>query len=157
MAVYAEIWTRPGDANPGRVIDDPPFISHGMHDGMNIVGDGNASLPDTFTRFDEILKYDPDTPANSVACTVRLFEDSNPSTPFFEWIPRFLIPAESKTDYTEELNGPGIGWVTSFAKTDAYDWDGTDNWQPNFPDWISASTCFIVSFVRASMIFGPVW
>ena len=136
MSIWAEVWTRPGDSSFGRVIDELPSTSFGLHKGFNIVGDGNATVPDTFSLFDEILKLDTATPANSASSLVRYFSDESPSTPIFEWIPNLILPSESKDDRTVELTGKEISSILGYARTDAYDWDGTDDWVPKFPDWI---------------------
>lgn len=136
MSIYTEVWTRPGDSNFGRVIDGLPTTSFGLHDGMNIVGDGIATVPDTFDRFDEILKLDLNTPADSVSSLIRLFSDADPTTPIFEWIPSLILPTSEKLDRTVEITGKAIDSILGYARTDAFDWDGSDDWEPRFPDWI---------------------
>lgn len=136
MSIWAEVWTRPGDASFGRVIDYLPSTNFGLFDALNRVGRGNASVADTFDRFDEILLIDPNTPANSVASLVRYFSDSDPTTPIFEWLPNLILPKTDKIDRTVEITGDGIDKILEYARTEAYDWDGSDDWVPEFPDWI---------------------
>lgn len=136
MSIYTEIWTRPGDASFGRVIDDPPWVSHSFHDGINLLGDGNGRIPKSFDRFDEILKVDHATPANCVSSLVRVFDDSDPTTPLFEWLPYSILPGQSKQDPNVDIAGRGIKSILRHARVEAFDWDGSVQWVPQFPDWI---------------------
>lgn len=140
MSIWAEVWSRPGASSYGRVIDELPATSFGLHKGFNLVGDGNATVPDTFSRFDEILLLDPNTPANSVSSTIKYFSDESPSTPIFEWIPNLVLPSESKDDRTVEITGKDISSILGYARTEPYDWDGSDDWISKFPDWIWGNT-----------------
>lgn len=135
MSIWAELWTRPGDPAFGRVLDDLPFTSFGLHDGVNLLGDGNGTLPDSFEGFDDILFLDHLVPANSVRSLVRLFDDSDPATPFFEWLPSMLRPTEAKASRTVEITGRSIKSVLAEARLEAYDWDGSDDFVPRDPDW----------------------
>jgi len=136
MSVYAEIWSRPGAPTFGRVIDDPPTPYHTFHDGINAVGDGSMQIPNTFDRFDEILLIDHTTPANCVSSLVRLFDDSDPTTPIGEWLPSSIIPTGSKTDPNYDIAGEGIKSILRHARTEAFDWDGSVSFVSTSPDWI---------------------
>ncbi len=136
MSIWAEIWTRPGDASFGRVIDYLPSTQLGLHDGLVLVGDGNAAVADTFDRFDEILRIDPTTPGSSVSSLVRYFSDSDPTTPIFEWLPQLVVPRSEKEDRTVEIVGKGIKQILGYARTEPLDWDGTDDFVSRDPDWI---------------------
>lgn len=132
----AEIWTRPGDANFGRLIDGPPHVQQTLHKAMSQVGSGSMKLPNTFDRFDEILKTDEATPANSVSSLVRVFDTSDLTSPVGEWLPDALLPTENKSDLNVDVSGQGIKSIMDYARVEAYDWDGSDDWIPSFPDWI---------------------
>jgi hypothetical protein len=133
--IWAEIWTRPGDATFGRVIDEAPTPSMTWHDGVNLVGDGSMAIAESFDRFDEILKVDQATPANSVKSVVRLFSEGS-TTPFFEWLPKSILPTTDKADLNVDVAGKGIKSILSDARIEAFDWDGSVNFVPQFPDWI---------------------
>ncbi len=141
MGSYFEIWTRPGDPNFGRVIDDPPFREATIHDAVNLKGDGTMQIPNSFDRFDDILKIDG---ASSTASLVRVRSDVDDSVTF-EWMPRALVPTSSKNDPYEDLSGRGIKHILEFAKTEAFDWDGTDNWVCSQCDWIWGGTNLITN------------
>lgn len=136
MNLYAEIWARPGAPIFGRVIDDPPRSFSSFHDGINLVGDGRMQLPSTFDRFDEILLIDHVTPANCVSSLVRVFDDSDPTTPIFEWLPQSILPTTDKFDPNVDIAGEGIKSLLRHARVEAWDWDGTVSFAPQFPDWI---------------------
>jgi len=138
--LWTEIWSRPGDASFGRVIDDPRESEGSFHDGLNQIGDGTLRIPNRFTGFDSILKSDPDTPANSVSSLVRVFSEKDPDTPIFEWLPGNLYPATSKEDPTVEVAGKGIKSILSYARLEPYDWDGSDDFVPKVPDWSFGGT-----------------
>lgn len=129
----AEVWTRPGDANYGLVIAEPPIQGHSYHDAMNEVGDGSMRIPNTYSRFDEILKPDEATPANSVKSTVRIFDGA---TWVGDWFPESLLPTTDKFDLNVDISGPSIKDALAWARVEAYDWDGSDDWVPQFPDWV---------------------
>lgn len=133
MALYVEAWTRPGDANFGRVIDEVPTARFDFHDGVNQVGDGSCVIPDSFDRFDEILHLDLASIADSTQALIRLFDDG---THVFDWLPTQMIPKESKADFGVDVRGEGIKSVLRRARVEAYDWDESDDHQPDFPDWI---------------------
>lgn len=136
MGSYFEIWKRPGHPNFGRVIDDPPFREATIHDGVNLKGDGSMQIPNSFDRFDDILKING---ASSASSLVRLRSDIDGSV-VYEWIPRALTPTSAKNDPYEDLSGRGIKQILEYPKTEAFDWDGTDDWVAKFPDWIWGGT-----------------
>jgi hypothetical protein len=138
MAHWLEIWTRPGDPNFGRLIDDPPFARASIHAGVNILGDGTMDLPNTFDRFDEILYIDRNTPANSISSLVRLFSDTaaDPSIPVHEWIPSALVPTADKDDPDVNASGKDINIILTYPRTEPYDWDGSAGFACTACDWI---------------------
>lgn len=136
MGLITEVWTRPGDANFGRVIDGVPISEQTAHKAMTELGGGSFKVPNTFGRFDEILKIDEATPANSVSSLVRIYDPSDLTAPVFEWLPTALVPTESKTDLDIDVTGAGIKSIMDYARVEAYDWDGSDDWVPSIPDWI---------------------
>jgi len=133
--LWTEIWTRPGDASYGRVIDDPGESVATLHDGLNQIGDGTLQITNQFTRFDEILLADPSTPANAVSSTVKVFSEEDPTTPIFEWLPNKLYPSTQKNDPLIRVEGLGIKSILAHARLEAYDWDGSDDFEPSQPDW----------------------
>jgi hypothetical protein len=134
--IWAEIWKRPGHATFGRSIDEAPVATMTWHDGMNLVGDGALAIAESFGRFDEILKIDQTTPANSVKSLVRLFSEDDATTPFFEWLPSSILPTTDKLDPNVDVAGKGIKSVLSHARIEPLDWDGSVSFVPNVPDWV---------------------
>ena len=134
--LWAEFWTRPGHANFGRVIDEAPAPTFSFHDGLNLVGDGSMPIAESFDRFDEILKLDPATPSNAVSSLCRIFSEEDETTPIFEWLPNLLLPTTDKKDQNVDITGLGIKSILSHARTEAFDWDGSDDFVPKAPDWI---------------------
>lgn len=132
--LWAEVWTRPGHANFGRVIDDPPSTGD-FHVGLNQLGEGRLSLPDRFDRLDEILLIDPNTPLNCVSSLVRVYSEADPANPICEWLPDQLIPQTSKTDPTVDIAGRGIGGLLGYARLEAFDWNGANDYASRDPDW----------------------
>ncbi len=134
--LWAEYWTRPGHASFGRATDHAPSPVFSFQDGLNLIGSGSMQVAESFDRFDEILKLDPANPANSVSSLCRIFSEADPLNPVFEWLPNLILPTTSKTDPNVDISGLGIKSILSHARTEAFDWDGTDDFLPNFPDWI---------------------
>ena len=134
--LWAEYWTRPGHATFGRVIDDAPSPSFSFHDGINLVGNGAMQVAESFDRFDEILNLDPGTPSNSESSLCRIFSEEDATTPIFEWLPNLILPTADKKDANTDISGLGIKSILSYARTEAFDWDGSDDFVPKFPDWI---------------------
>lgn len=156
MTIWAEVWSRPGAPTFGRLIDFVPSPSMGLHDGLNLVGNGNMSIAESFDRLDDILLIDPTTPANSAASLIRYFSELDPTTPFFEWLPSSILPAGSKTDFAVDATGLGIKSVLSHARLEAWDWDGSVNFVPTIPDWVYGGPDIAVngSFETEGMING---
>jgi hypothetical protein len=137
MGLFATIWSRPGSATPGRVIDEPPTNTFSFHDGVGLAGDGTLTIPESFPFFDDILLIDPATPANSASSTVRVFDDAtSPPTWVFDWLPKSMLPVTAKQDFDVNVAGRGIKSILEYARTEAWDWDGSANFVPKFPDWI---------------------
>lgn len=133
--LIVEVWTRPGHPNFGRIIADPPFTSAAIHDGVNLPGDGGMKIPASFDRFTEILHVDPVTPANSVSSLVRITDPAYPEEPF-EWLPGSMMPTTDRDDPNVDVAGRGIKSILGYARVEAWDWDGSADFVPTFPDWI---------------------
>jgi len=131
--LWWEVWTRPGDPNFGRLIDDPPTRFSTLHAAFVAIGAGSAAMPNTYARFDDILKIDG---ANSRSSLWRLFSDSDPTEPVFEWLPEAMVPTASKRDPDVTVSGPDIKQVLTYPVTEPYDWDGSAEFTPVAPDWI---------------------
>lgn len=129
---FLELWTRPGDSSFGRSLDELNPATHTVSDDANDVGSGSLQVPDTFDQLDKFLKIDG---ASSVSSMVRVFSESDPTTPVFEWLPNSILPTTSKTDRLVDISGAGIKSILSYAKTKAYDWDGSPSHVPIDPDW----------------------
>lgn len=134
--VWAEVWTRPGAASFGRVIADCPVLSLSGTRRANGVGEGVCVLAESFTRFDEILKPDPVTPANAVSSLIRVFSEADPSTPFFEFLPDQLTGRASAADVDVDVRGPDISRIVGYARVEPWDWDGTDDHVSLWPDHV---------------------
>lgn len=132
MGVFLEIWTRPGDATFGRLIDGLPVSSMSIHATMNGEGDGSARVPNSFDRFDEILLIDGASSERSLA---RLFSESDPTTPIFEWLPSAILPTSAKADFEADISGRGFASILRDAVTMEFDWDGSDDFVSLDPDW----------------------
>lgn len=145
MSYYTEVWARPGAATFGRVIDEAPNEYQSFHDGFNILGDGSMQIPNTFDRFDEILAIDPNTPANTYQGLFRVFDDSDPTTPIFEWLPDSILPTTTKGDPNVSVNGRGIKSILGRALIEPFDWDGSIDWACVDCDWVYGSS---VSLLR---------
>lgn len=134
MAHYFEVWTRPGDPDFGRVIDDPTFREASIRDAPNQLGGGNFQMPSSFTRFDDILKIDG---AASVSSLVRVWDDTTtPDSIVYEWLVDSVQPTSSKNDPYVDVSGSGIKAILTYPKTQPYDWDGSLAWACSACDWI---------------------
>lgn len=133
MSLYATVWSRPGHATFGQTIAEPPSYTFSFHDGVGLMGDGALTVPESYTRFDDILKIDTATPANCVSSLVRIYDDA---TLVGEWLPGQLIPTTGKSDFDVKVSGRGIKSILTYARVEAWDWDGSVNFVPTFPDWI---------------------
>lgn len=130
------MWTRPGHPTFQRVIADCPHPTGTFHDGVNLRGDATWQVVSSYTRFADILHIDHQTPANCNWSVIRYFAESDPTTPFFEWLPTSIVPASSKEDPTVQVSGQGIKSILGFGRVEAWDWDGSPSFVSTFPDWI---------------------
>lgn len=130
MAGYwLEVWRRPGAADFGKVIDSPPFRESSFHIGIGITGDGTMTLPDTYPYIDDLLDI-----VNEVGSTVRLRAGATGAI-VGEWIPDKIVPVADKDDPFVRVGGRGMNDVVGYAVTEAQDWDGSQQWVSNVPDW----------------------
>lgn len=137
MGLFLTIWERPGSATPGQKIADAPTQVFSIHDGVGVTGNGNMTIPDSYPHFDDILNPDMVTPANTVSSMVRVFDDSyDPPRWVFDWLPKSMLPVTSKSDFDVSVNGLGIKSIFDYGIVEAFDWDGSADWVPTFPDWI---------------------
>lgn len=137
MSLYLEVWRRPGHAQFGKVVDEPPVSTFSFRDGVMIPGEGDMKLPDSWDLFDRLLLVNHIDPNLSVSSLVRVFDDVvQPPKLVFEWIPKSLLPPESKQSHEVSVSGAGIKSIIEWAVTEAWDWDGSAVWTPVFPDWI---------------------
>lgn len=136
MSIWLELWKRPGHATFGRLQNDVPARSGGFTDTLNGIGSGSATVPSSWPYFDEVLLTDPDTAANSTVGLFRWYSSESPTTPIFEWEPTSLLPAGAKNEHTVDVSGNGMKGVLSKARLEPWDWDGTDVFAPNVPDWV---------------------
>lgn len=134
--LWLEAWTRPGHATFGRIHDYVPFTQAGISEGLNRVGGGDMSLPESWPFFDDLVFTDPTTPLNSVSSLVRVYSGLDPTVPIFEWLPEDLLPAENREDLTVEVSGDSIKGILGYARVEAFDWDGSDDFAPVDPDWL---------------------
>lgn len=153
--LWAEVWTRPGDANYGRVIDDPVFISGSLQAGLNKVGAGTGVLPDTFPSFDSIIKSTPDDASAYESSTIKVFSEVDPTEPIGEWFPHQLIPPQAKNDHDVQISGPGLNALLAHARVEAWDWDGSDDFTPSFPDWIYGGRNLLTNSDMEETSFTP--
>lgn len=137
MGLYATVWTRPGHATFGQVIAQPPTYLFSFHDGVGLEGDGALNMPSSYSRFDDIVYVDPVTPANTVSSLVRVYDDTtDPPTLVFEWLPRQILPNTTRRDFDVSVSGRGIKSILGYARTEAWDWDGSADFVPTFADWV---------------------
>lgn len=139
MSFWWEVWTRPGSATFGRLIEDLTYADASYHEGINQVGDGNASLP--FDAPTSTL-LDPSIPAGSL---LRLIHDSDPDYPAGEWLPTQITPETDANDPTVEAAGVGMNSTLAYARLEPFDWDGADNFISRDPDWIYGGNDFAVN------------
>jgi hypothetical protein len=125
--LHWEVWTRPGDANFRKLIADVPFVNASYHEGLGQIGDGSLSLP---ADFDTTVLADPSIPSGSL---LRLM---HPSGMIGEWLLTGLTPTVDADDPTTEAQGVGVNSLLAYARLEPYDWDGSDDFTPTFPDWI---------------------
>lgn len=129
MAVnlWWEVWPRPGSATFLPIIKDVPTQSSSYHEGLGQIGDGNMALPEDF---DTSILADPSIPSGSL---LRLMA---PSGLLGEWLLTQTTPTQDADDPTVEAQGVGINSLLAYARLEPYDWDGSDDFTPTFPDWI---------------------
>lgn len=130
VGYWLEVWKRPGAVDFGKVLDSPPFREASYHIGIGLVGDGTMQLPDTFEDFDLILDV-----VNEVGSLIRLREDAT-GTIVGEWIPSQISPVADKNNPIVDVGGRGMNEIMEYAVTEPVDWDGSQQWTPNVPDWI---------------------
>lgn len=134
--LFLEAWTRPGDPNFGRIYDYLPTQSYGFNDGVNRIGGGDAKIARSFAGFADLLSLDRSNLANSKSSLIRVYSERDPDNPIMEWLPASRVPAQSKDDPNVEMVGEGIKSILRYARTEAWDWDGTDDFTPTFADWV---------------------
>lgn len=139
MSFWWEVWTRPGDASFGRLLEDLEFNNASYHEGLNQVGDGTAALP---FGFNQALLLDPSIPAGSL---LRLIHSSNPDYPVGEWLTTQITPETDATDPTIEVAGVGMNSTLAYARLEPFDWDGSDDFTSRDPDWIYGGNDFAVN------------
>lgn len=135
-----EVWDRLGTAGFGPRL---PFLGTIQDSArlqpVNGIGEGRATLDDTFDKPDSILKTVPANPALNVRSLVRVYLDgdtSGVSAPYAEWTPEQLIPPTDSESGRWELAGEGREAMVKDAIVLPWDWDGNQKWQAKWPDWI---------------------
>lgn len=137
MGLFVTVWERPGSATPGQKIAEPPTQTFSLQDGVGVPGRGNMTVPESYDRFDDILLPQAGILGSTVWSMVRVFDDTtNPPTWVFDWLPKTMLPVTSKTDFDVTVAGSGIKSIFDFGCVEAWDWDGSANFSPTFPDWI---------------------
>lgn len=139
MSFWWEVWTRPGSATFGRLIEDLTYVDASYHEGINQVGDGNASLP--FDAPTSTL-LDPSIPAGSL---LRLIHASDPDYPAGEWLTTQITPETDANDPIVEAAGVGMNSTLAYARLEPFDWDGADDFISRDPDWIYGGNDFAVN------------
>lgn len=138
--IRLEVWDRPGTAGFGRKIASlGTIVDSARLQPVNGIGEGKASLPDSFERVDEILTVDPVTPANSVRSLIRAYLDGDRSgiDPVYrEWLPDAAIPPSEAESGRYEITGLGIESIVRDAVVEPWDWNGEPDFQSSWPDWI---------------------
>lgn len=141
MGYRAEVWTRPGASTFTHVdtIDSPIKLGATRRGGG--LGEGDMSLPADLdaTRLNSILFADKDAPANDVTALIRYYRDGQTSgedAPFFEWLADGRVPPSTVEQPNLTVSGLDINSLFGWASVEAWDWDGSADWQSNFPDWI---------------------
>lgn len=134
--LFIEAWTRPGHPNFGRIFDYLPTQSYGFNDGVNRVGGGDAKIARSFTGFADLLSLNLSDLSLSKSSLIRVYSERDPNNPIMEWLPASRVPAQSKDDPNVEMVGEGIKSILRYARTEAWDWDGTDDFISQFPDWV---------------------
>lgn len=125
--LWWEVWPRPGSATFEPIVLDVPFESSSYHDGLGQVGDGTLSIPEDF---DTSLLADPSVPSGSL---LRLMSEGGMVG---EWLFTQTTPPTDPTDVTVDFQGVGPNSMLAYARLEPYDWDGSDDFTPSFPDWV---------------------
>lgn len=138
--IRLEVWDRPGTAGFGRRIAKLETITDSARlQPVNGIGEGKASVPDSFTRIDEIVRVDPSTPANYVRSMIRAYLDgqvSGTDAPYAEWLPDQVIPPSESETGRFEVSGLGREAMIRDAVVEPWDWNGEPIFHSSWPDWI---------------------
>ena len=133
MSFRAEVWARPGDPVYQRRIAQLPVGDGSLTRGYSGVGTGSVSVPQNYSRLNEILFTDPTTPSNGVWSTIRVFDDAQW---VYDWLPSPRFPAQNINNPSTEISGNGIETIMGFGIVEPFDWDGSVSWVSTFPNWI---------------------
>ena len=90
--------------------------------GFSGVGTGSVSVPQNYSRLNEILFTDPTTPSNGVWSTIRVFDDAQW---VYDWLPLPRFPAQNINNPSTEISGNGIETIMGFGIVEPFDWDGS--------------------------------
>lgn len=137
--IRLEVWDRLGSAGFGKRLDLETLTDSARLQPVNAIGEGRASLPDTFIRPEEILISDPFNPINDLKSLVRAYLDGDRSgvdPPFAEWVPNQLIPPAESDSGRWEVSGLGREGMVVDAIALPYDWDGEQVFHSFWPDRI---------------------
>lgn len=135
-----EVWDRLGTAGFGPKLPLLATITDSARlQSVNGIGEGRAILDDTFDNPDQILITNPANPALNVRSLVRVYLDGDVSgvtAPYAEWTPEQLIPPSDSESGRYELSGEGRESMVKDAIALPWDWDGNQDFQSSWPDWI---------------------
>lgn len=135
-----EVWDKPGTAGfTSRIETLDSVVDSSRFQPVNGIGEGKITLPDTFSEADAVLIVDPLVTSNSVRSLIRVYLDGDKSgvdPTYREWLPDALIPPQDSESGRFELTGLGIESIVRDAVTEPWDWDGEQNFQSSWPDWI---------------------
>lgn len=134
--IWAEVWTRPGHPDFGRVQPWVPSSSMFWHDGLNLIGDGRMTVLSDWAGLDDTIRGEPDDPELSRRSLIRFFSAFDPTRPL-DWLPQTAVPDGDKLNAYTNIDGIGIKALLGHARVEAWDWFQDENiWQPRFPDWV---------------------
>ncbi len=138
--IRLEVWDRPGTTGFGRRIAKLETITDSARlQPVNGIGEGKASVPDSFSRIDEVVRVDPATPANYVRSMIRAYLDgqvSGTDAPYAEWLPDQVIPPSESETGRFEVSGLGREAMIRDAVVEPWDWNGEADFRSSWPDWI---------------------
>lgn len=138
--IRLEVWDRLGTAGFEKKIAILQTISDSARlQPVNGIGEGRASLPDTFERIAELLTVDPITPANNEHSLIRAYLDGDISgvdPPYVEWTPDQVIPPSESESGRFEISGLGREAMVKDPVVEPWDWDGSADFFSTWPDWI---------------------